>query len=201
MVLLPEQVGASARESPGTCLSNESGPNRIEQHVTHGSEKVECVQRARVEPRLPEVAGPPLATMEDLGVPSVGRPEGSRKRRWMRRLHDEMNVIRHQTVGEDLEAVAVRRSLQDRLVEEEIRFRVEDGHAPRPTLCHVVRDSRDDVSRSSGHRPDRTASRGALLAPTSREDGAIQIPEELGAVTKEGRRGARCRRPGGGRGG
>ena len=68
------------------------------------------------------------------------------------RNHDQVDVIRHQAIGPDVEGMAARLSGQEFGVAVVVVLREEDLHSPGAALRYVVRHSRDDDARKTSHR-------------------------------------------------
>ena len=95
------------RARPGIILRNRhhAAPHRVHLHVAHRRVQVPLVQDARKEAPLPQVARRVALAVEILGVEHVDGVEEPGQRLLPAGNGDQVDVIRHQAVGPDVEAV------------------------------------------------------------------------------------------------
>src|SRR5712691_10655810 len=146
---------------------DEASANRVELDIPCSGERVPVVHDVRSEASLPEVTAPALAPVDLRRVAPVCFTDGPAQAIARSRNRDDVDVVRHEAVGPDLDPVAAAPLRREGHVEEVI-VRVEERPLSTVTaLRDVVWQGGDD---SAGH-----ASRATVL-PT--------IPKlRLGRVT------------------
>ena len=86
-------------------LATELGPNRIKLDVSHGKPEMPLIQRTRIETPLPKVAAAPMKAIDILRISKVSSAYGLGKRVLGPRYPDNLNVIGHETITDDFQAV------------------------------------------------------------------------------------------------
>ena len=158
---------------------DKSGANRVEQDVSNGSDQVSLVHRKRRESLLPQMAHPAMAPIDHPCILAMSFTERSGQSVRGRGHTDQVHVIRHQTVGPDVEVIPLAHPGQEDPVGAVVAVREEDPHAPRAALRQVMRYARENRSRESRHR----LGGGVSLLDTLVE--LAVIPDEGGEVEIE----------------
>jgi len=143
----------SACAAPRVVFSagREAGPNRIELDISSGRERVRVVHHVGSEASLPEVTTPTLASV-DLGrIAPVRFADGLAQTIWRSGNRYEMDVVRHEAVGPDLDPMPVAPFAHEGEVQEVV-VSAEERLLPAVTpLRDVVRQERDDRAGHAGH--------------------------------------------------
>jgi hypothetical protein len=118
---------------------------------------MELVHRKRAESTLPEVAAPPLSAVDPGRVPAVRSGQSPAESLGGFGNRDQVNVIRHQAVGPDGDAVAAAGLGQELPVEAVVRRFQKRRLAPIASLGDVVRISWKDESSGAWHMSRKDA--------------------------------------------
>jgi len=86
-------------------LAADLRPNRVKLDVSHRQQEMLLVKRARVESALPEMPAALVKPVDVLRVSKVRSPHGLGQRVLGLRYPDNVNVIAHQTIADDVQAV------------------------------------------------------------------------------------------------
>ena len=78
------------------------GPHGIALDITYGPMKMVFVQEAGEKSPLPQMAKDLLLPVVILGITHVNGVKGLRQRIFVMRDNDKMDVVFHETVGEDI---------------------------------------------------------------------------------------------------
>ena len=149
--VLVEDVRLGARPREGVGALGEAGAEGVEVDVGEGFDEVVAAERAGVEAVLPEMAAAAVEAIESLGVEAVGFAEGEGERALVLRHGDQVDVVRHQAVAEDVEGVIACLAAERVEVEEPIGVGAEDGDAVVAALGDVMRCADRDNPRLAGH--------------------------------------------------
>ena len=145
------EVGAGARPGEGGGCVGEAGADGVEVDVGEGFDEVVAAERAGVEAVLPEMAAAAVEAVEALGVEAVGFAEGEGERALVLRHGDQVDVVRHQAVAEDVEGVIARLAAERLEVEEPIGVGAKNGYAVVAALGDVMRYANRHHPRLAGH--------------------------------------------------
>ena len=80
----------------------------IELDVFHRQPEVTFIERAGIEPALPEVAGAAMEAVDVLRITKVRPADGLGERVFLMRRGEDMDMITHQAIAEQFEPVLVR---------------------------------------------------------------------------------------------
>ncbi|HTW92556.1 MAG TPA: hypothetical protein VMH22_12725 [bacterium] len=109
------------------------------------------VERTRVEATLPDPTTVFLRAIDMLGIPKMYGLEHGGKRTGLGRHCDQMHMVGHQTVGEDVESTLGSVVPKQTQVSTIVRPDEEDAIATIAALGDVVWDARDYDSRHAWH--------------------------------------------------
>lgn len=125
--------------------------NRIQFHITDRGPKVRFVECRREVSSLPEMALPFMGTVQALRVAQVQAPECKMQRVPGRRNQHQMNVIRHQAVGQNVDPVLGGVLAQPGQVDPVISVREKHTAASVAALSYVMGNARENVSCDTRH--------------------------------------------------
>jgi len=144
-------VGLGAAPGPIGGRSDEVGADGIAFDVGEDGGEVAGFDRARIEAILPEVAGLGSADVEVAGVIVVGKTDGAGEGAGGGGRGDDVDVVGHEAVAEDVDLVGGGVFLEEREVEGTVGIREEDVLAVVAALGDVVRAVGDDDAGAAGH--------------------------------------------------
>ena len=102
--IVAREVGGGARPRILVDELGEAGAYGISFHIAKRDRQMIPVERAGIEAILPEVAGATAARVQIVCIAAVGAPEGHGKGVRLIRHGHQMDVIRHEAVGQNTEA-------------------------------------------------------------------------------------------------
>jgi len=140
-----------ARPSVVFGAARDPGAHRVALDVAHRGPEIRLVERRRKVPALPEMAAPVEAAVDMLRVSRVQRPEQALQPVRLSRRGDEVDVVRHQAIGEHVDAGGLGIVLQLGEIAAAIVVAEEHLVLPVAALRDMVRDSRNDGARLSRH--------------------------------------------------
>ena len=150
----------SGGAAPGIMLSlaDDPSPYGISLHVPYGSAKMFIVEGAGKKPSLPQTPADVLGPVDVLGVAQVQRPEHRRKRIGSYRYTNEVDVVGHEAMRQDLQPVLGAIIQQELKISLSIAIFEEDILASIAPLSDMMWNSRNHHPRNSRH--------GAILITT-----------------------------------
>ncbi len=159
-VIVPTAAMA-CRAGPAISLStvDDTRSNRIQFHIADCGPEIFVVEGGRKIPPLPEMTTPGSQSIDALRMAHVQRPHYAFERVCRFRHHDQVNVIRHQAIGEHLESVQCGVFTQPAEIRLSVDVARENCAAPIPALSNVEWNARPDESgnpRHSGSLPAAT---------------------------------------------
>jgi hypothetical protein len=160
------ELRSGTRPGPVGCVRDDSGADRILVNVAERRLQMGLVQGERRESLLPEVPGPASPRIHQLGVVRVNGPKKSRQRVGPIGNEDQVNVVRHEAVGENRNTGRTDSLAQERLVEPVVSFPEEDHHAASAALGDVMGDARDHDASDSHHGAQGRNSLVLSVAPS-----------------------------------
>jgi len=86
--------------------------NGIKLDIFHCQPKVTLIQRTGIEPSLPKVAAPAMKVVDILRIAKVCPADGFGQRILLVRDSDDMDMIAHQAVADQLQRILVRLPFQ-----------------------------------------------------------------------------------------
>ncbi len=96
-------MSGRARPRPLGRVRRKPRANRVQLHVARTRQEIILIHRERGEPALPQKPAPPLAEIDTPRIVAVQPALHRRQRILVRRHEDEVDVVRHQTIGEHLD--------------------------------------------------------------------------------------------------
>jgi hypothetical protein len=130
---------------------DEPGSNWIEFDVAQSLPEVRDIKWARVVAGLPDVPAPRLLRVEISGVATVGVAEGQGHGVIPPGDADDVHVIGHEAVPEDVEVVCYGLLVQQLQIDAAVLVGEEDVAACVPALGDVMRDADGDNARETRH--------------------------------------------------
>src|SRR5271157_1098355 len=130
---------SGARPEVGFRLVRHLRPDRIALNVPEGRPEVVLIHGTRVVAALPDVPASRFAGIEIRRIPPMGTPQDPRHGVEPARKRDQMDVVAHQAVPQDVEPVEARELLKQTEVDEAIAVRFEDRPPGVPPLGDVIR--------------------------------------------------------------
>jgi hypothetical protein len=140
---------AGAGPFPVLSFGYEGSTDWIQLRVTERFPEMRLIQGTGVEPALPNMATGMMGGIPVGSVPAVCVLQGPGEGVRLRRRHDEMDMVGHQTVAEERQAVHLNALTQEIKINLAVRIAVKDEPSRVPALRHVVR-------HSDGHHPSQT---------------------------------------------
>ena len=140
---------------PGIVLraSDHVRANGVELDIPHGIEEVIAIERRRMEPALPKVAGPISLAVDPLRESPVNPFQYGTKTFGRRRDHHQMNMIGHQAVRQHFDAFPIRVFTEQIQVPKRVA-RVKEHLLPMvAALRDVVGHGREDNAGAARHAP------------------------------------------------
>ena len=128
--------------------------HRVQFDVADGSDKVVLIERKRVKALLPEMTAPAVAKIDDAGVAAMSVGEGAAEATRIRGHENEVHVVRHQAVGEHLDAGAAAAARDPRQVGEIARRRRKSLQTPVATWVTWWATPGNDDAGVTGHASD-----------------------------------------------
>jgi len=141
--------GAGPRVTEG--IADDSGTDGVLLDVTDNGEGVGFVKRTGVEAVLPEMSGAGMETIDVLGVAEMRARHSESEGAWMRGDRDQMNVVSHETVAEDIEFADTGEVSKKTKIVVAVIVCEEDILAVVTPLGNVMRYTRDDDASGSCH--------------------------------------------------
>ncbi len=102
------------------------------------------------------MAIPTVRTVQDACVVPVNLTDGAREGIVSVRANDQVDMVPHQAVGPELEPVPLSDAGKEAKIVLAVDGRDEDVAAAVSAMGHMVRQARDDDSRSAWHYPVKT---------------------------------------------
>ncbi len=109
------------------------------------------VHNEGMKPFLPQVATALVAKVDQPRILTVCFTESGAQTVFRRRDQDQMNMVRHQTIGQNLRSGIVAALLQKSKIGAIVVITGKDIHAPHTTLGHVMRKPGNHKSSQSCH--------------------------------------------------
>ena len=125
--------------------------NRIQLDVGRRMARVRLVQRTRVEPALPEMPQAPVQPVDILRIHQMGSAQRFGERILGLRRRHQVNVVRHQALGRNREAVPRGAVLEIKQVDATVVRDPKHILPVVPALGHMMRHTRYHKSRLSSH--------------------------------------------------
>ena len=119
--------------------------------ITYRVDQMMIVERERVKPLLPEMTAPALALIDGFSVPPMRFRQCPAQTIGLRRHHDEMDMIWHQTICQNRNSSRVTAFCDPSSVGEIITFAKESWQTSTATLRNVMGNLWDDDARHTGH--------------------------------------------------
>lgn len=132
-------------------IGGHSRANRIEFHVAHGIQQVIRVERRREKSVLPQMAPTRPHSIYTLSELAVDRLEERVKTIRTRGHDDEMNVVGHQTIGDDFDGLPEGVLVQKVEVSEVVAALEEYPPPVVPTLSDMVGYARKNDAGTARH--------------------------------------------------
>jgi hypothetical protein len=151
---------------------DEAGANRVEFHIPCCGERVPVVHHVRSEASLPEITAPPFAPVDLRRIAPVSFTDGPAEAIGRSRNHDEVDVVRHEAVGPDLDLAAVAPFCSESDVEAVIVRAEERPLSTVTALRDVVRQGGDDYAGQASH-----GERVARIAETAVRASYVSCPQ------------------------
>ena len=139
----PARCAFTLDQGPVFGARHKPRPDGIQADVAHGTQEVRRVQRYGGEAALEEMARPPSAGVDVVGIATMGLADSSTKGLGVGRHEDQMDMIRHQAVGPHLDACLHGLLGQQIAVNLLIAILEKDSFTPVAMLGHVGRKSRN----------------------------------------------------------
>ena len=144
-------MGGNARPAPVFRPFDKPRPHRVHRQVARRRHQVLLVHRDRAEPRLKQVAGHPEACIDRRRVAPMRLAERASERLRAVGNENEVNVVGHQTIGPDRDALFAALDRQDIAIERIVVVAKEDALAPVAALRDVMGKAGDDELGDAGH--------------------------------------------------
>jgi len=112
---------------------------------------VRLVHRHGAEAALPEMAAAALARMDMAGIAAVELGERPPEPVGVARAEDEVDMVRHQHPGPDLDLSRAAGYRQEIAIERIVGIAEEGLRPPVATLRHVMRQAGDDETGEARH--------------------------------------------------
>ena len=103
------------------------------------------------------MASPARSGVDEVGITPVRVAHRSTKAVFRLGHHNQMDMVRHQAIGPNLNTPLPRLLCQQILVDFVIAFLKEDGFAAVPTLRHMMGQYRHHDARETGHTSELIA--------------------------------------------
>jgi hypothetical protein len=145
------EVGGGTGPWPRGGVRGEAGADGVALDVAQGGPEVVLVHRTGVEAVLPEVAGAAFAGVEILRVAAVSAAQDDGERIRLRGHEDEVDVIGHEAVAEDGDAVVPGVVFEELEVEPVVFGAEVCGLAVVTALGDVVGDAWENQARRTWH--------------------------------------------------
>ena len=113
---------------------------------------------ARVEAILPQMPAPAVCTVDVLGIPEMSPADSLGERLFARGHSDEVKVVGHQAIAEDLQAESLRFLSEHCQIHAAVIVSEEDVLSVVAALDHMVRHLRHHDSGNTRHELDPTDS-------------------------------------------
>ncbi len=144
-------VGEGAAPGPVGGGLDQVGADRVAFDIGEDGGEIAGFKGTGVEAILPEVTGLGAADVDVAGVVVVGEADGAGERGGGGGRGDDVDVVGHEAVAEDLDLVSGRIFLEESEVEGAVGIGEEDGLAVVAALGDVMGAVGDDDAGASGH--------------------------------------------------